>query len=819
MKRELYAKLLVTAFGTQFDNDDTLFVEHTLLVTMAKLIAHVVLGIRITDPATTPGALVIGEAFREARIGGVVDADFFDWILDADGGETWLRSLARRVARFAWKEADHDVLKVLYESIISTDQRHRLGEYYTPDWLAEHVVAEVITDPLSTRCADVSCGSGTFLFHAVRQHLRAADEAGLSNRDALHSAVAHVFGVDVHPVAVTLARVTYLLAIGADRLQAERPAFSVPVYLGDAIQWRHEQSLLSEGQVAIRTGQEGTLFSPTLHFPEHVLTDADAFDRLVEALTTRAASPERKKGEAPPIGGILDGLGIDGADRRLVEETFRVLCQLCDDGRDHIWGYYVRNLVRPVWLAQDAHRVDALIGNPPWLSYRYMTPAMQESFRSLSTERGLWAGKKVATHQDLAALFLVRAVEQYLRPGGRFGYVVPEAVLSRLAYEGFRTGRWTAPKRDVKVAFDPPWSLGRIKPPIFRVPSCVLTGTKGETQTAVPTEAIEWTGRKPRSSATWKEALASITPRDAKIDAVGDVAISEYASSFAQGATLVPRMLVFVEDAPKVGVLGVAGDARRVISRRDPQEKAPWKGLAGLEGSVERRFLRPIHLGRTIVPFRCLSPLTGIIPWEDGRIISRDAKALSRHPGLEAWWQRAEATWTEHRSSERLSLTDRLDYQRGLRIQFPLAEHRILYSASGQYLAAARLSGSDAVIESKLYWAACESEAEALYLAAIFNAPETTARITPLQSRGEHNPRDFHKLVFQLPIPRFAPDDQAHLGLARLGVRAEAVAAAVPLADGRRFESLRRDVREALAADGVLAEIDAAVSTLLGEGS
>lgn len=58
------------------------------------------------------------------------------------------------------------------------------------------------------------------------------------------------------------------------------------------------------------------------------------------------------------------------------------------------------------------------------------------------------------------------------------------------------------------------------------------------------------------------------------------------------------------------------------------------------------------------------------------------------------------------------------------------------------------------MIESKLYWAACQSEAEALYLAAIFNAPVTTARLTPLQSRGEHNPRDFHKLVFQLPIPR-----------------------------------------------------------------
>ena len=44
----------------------------------------------------------------------------------------------------------------------------------------------------------------------------------------------HVFGVDVHPVAVTLARVTYLLAIGHGRLTAsDRKALSVPVYLGE----------------------------------------------------------------------------------------------------------------------------------------------------------------------------------------------------------------------------------------------------------------------------------------------------------------------------------------------------------------------------------------------------------------------------------------------------------------------------------------------------------------------------------------------------------------------------------------------------------
>jgi CheY-like chemotaxis protein len=87
------------------------------------------------------------------------------------------------------------------------------------------------------------------------------------------------------------------------------------------------------------------------------------------------------------------------------------MCRLHDEGRDHIWGYYIRNLARPEWLAQKDNRADVLIGNPPWLSYRFMPAEMQKLFREMSDARRLWTGAKVATHQDLSALFVARAVE------------------------------------------------------------------------------------------------------------------------------------------------------------------------------------------------------------------------------------------------------------------------------------------------------------------------------------------------------------------------------------------------------------------------
>jgi len=82
-------------------------------------------------------------------------------------------------------------MNVLYESVITPEQRHDLGEYYTPDWLAAKMVERVVPEPLITRVLDPACGSGTFLFHCVRRYLDAADTAGTAPADALAGVTAH----------------------------------------------------------------------------------------------------------------------------------------------------------------------------------------------------------------------------------------------------------------------------------------------------------------------------------------------------------------------------------------------------------------------------------------------------------------------------------------------------------------------------------------------------------------------------------------------------------------------------------------------------
>jgi len=116
----------------------------------------------------------------------------------------------------------------VYESVIAEDTRRRAGSHYTPPDLAADVVAAVL-DPLlaqrpgdaahilSLRVCDPAMGSGVFLLAAARHlaaALRAADPGG-ADRAVQRVVSACLFGVDLDPMAVSLARLSLWLEAGA----------------------------------------------------------------------------------------------------------------------------------------------------------------------------------------------------------------------------------------------------------------------------------------------------------------------------------------------------------------------------------------------------------------------------------------------------------------------------------------------------------------------------------------------------------------------------------------------------------------------------
>ncbi len=105
--------------------------------------------------------------------------------------------------------ASRDAFKGLYQRVFPRRRRHALGEYYTPDWLAEHVLDEL---GYAGGClVDPACGSGTFLLAAVNRLRRHCGH--LPPEELLERILASIAGFDVNPLAVETARANYRLAI------------------------------------------------------------------------------------------------------------------------------------------------------------------------------------------------------------------------------------------------------------------------------------------------------------------------------------------------------------------------------------------------------------------------------------------------------------------------------------------------------------------------------------------------------------------------------------------------------------------------------
>jgi SAM-dependent methyltransferase len=809
LKRDLWGQLLRRVYGDTI-SDDNLFFQHTYLTVIAKTMAAKVLGVVVSEPEE----LLSGRRFTEAGIGGVVESDFFDWLLVTSKGVDLTRRIALQAERFRLEDVQTDVLKGLYESLIDPEQRHLLGEYYTPDWLAYKICNDAIDNPLEQRVLDPACGSGTFVFHAVRRLLMASQEAGISTHNAIEHACQQICGIDVHPVAVQIARVTFLLAIGPTRLKQRPSVLNVPIYIGDSLQW-NTRGFLAERDVLIEVPKT----NETLEFPFEVTHDPNIFDAVINRMLDFSQQDANAEG-------LIASLG---RDQHLTEDalktlglTYDTLHRLNRDGRDHIWGFVARNLVRPIWLSQTSQKVDVLIGNPPWLSYRFMDSELQKRFREECQAFGIWEGGKVATHQDMSSYFYLRSIELYLKVTGKIAFVMPYAAMTRHQFEGFRKGLYGASRTTnsrllyMTVQFTDAWILADNVQPLFPVPACVLFGNPSDNRPVLPASVSVASGILPRRDASFKEAMSALKWDKSSWPAQYDDTIhSPYQDKFKNGATIVPRMLCVVDMAEE-GSLGQNPGAPVVQSRRTNQEKEPWKSLPSLRGNLEKDFIRPLYLGESIAPYRVLNSVLAVIPWDEMNNTLLDAENAQKtgYVHLSRWLGNAERLWADQ-GRDALTFIQQIDYFGKLSSQFPIAPLRVVYSASGTLPAAAVVSDSRGIIEHQLYCLKIENEQEGLYLLAILNSETARARAENLQSRGQWGARHFDKVILSLPIPIFDASNKLHKTLAKAAIHAEKVANGVRLKEGINFITARQAIRAALREDGISLTIDGMVSELL----
>jgi hypothetical protein len=439
-----------------------------------------------------------GHEFQAMGITNFLEADFFSWYLDVWDGSIAkaLRHMIRALADFEpatpilAPEWTRDLLQHVYEFIVPQSLRHALGEYYTPDWLAEHTLAlsGYDGDP-SRRLLDPACGSGTFLVQALNRVVRHVETHPIVDpRSVARATLNNVVGFDINPLAVLAARTNYLIAF-APFLPYARPV-SLPVYLCDSVVPPDRESvgsgpMFSEEVVVFRTQEHDFVFPPTMR------------DRAkIDTFTGEVMTGLRSKLEPAAFGKHLaKRMSLAGKDAERLQAVYTKIWELHLQDRDGIWAHYIKNAFAPVYL----DRFDYVVGNPPWIRWGYLSAEYRARTLNLWKDYGLFSLKGHEARlgpgeKDFSMLFTYACVDRYVRDSGVLTFVITwEVFKSKGAGEGFRRFRIGDSGPDVGV--DHVEDMVALQPFNAANKTCVFRMRRGASP-QYPVTTVQWKCKK-----------------------------------------------------------------------------------------------------------------------------------------------------------------------------------------------------------------------------------------------------------------------------------------------------------------------------------
>jgi hypothetical protein len=432
-----------------------------------------------------------GGLYRELGINNFLEADFFAWYLgnwDKRLGDS-LRNLVRRLANFEAAtpylapEQSRDLLKKLYQYLVPRKLRHDLGEYYTPDWLAEHLLNQLGYDGnLDKRLLDPACGSGTFLVLAVNRmrDWAATQEVPTPPETLARRILDNLCGFDLNPIAVIAARTNFLLAMG-DLIRYARP-IEIPIYMCDSVLTPAEytEELFKDYKLPTVAGE----FVIPREIVEQRQTEKLAA-LLEECVRTGYSDKEFVKRAEQKLEVKHE------AALQLLAKLYRAIAKLEQEGRNGIWARFLKNAFAPIFKG----KFDFVAGNPPWINWESLSDEYRRATWKLWDKYGLFSLKGHAARlgggkKDFSMLFTYAAADNYLTGSGKLGFLVTQTAFhTKGAGAGFRrfTPRGTSPLK-VLLAED----LVSVKP--FEGASNwtgAIVLRKGEA-TSYPIEYVRW---------------------------------------------------------------------------------------------------------------------------------------------------------------------------------------------------------------------------------------------------------------------------------------------------------------------------------------
>lgn len=754
-------------------NEDELFVVHTMLI----LISRIISGLRAPSNRNKPGGLFYG---------------FVGWV--ANDHEEAL-SLQKTIDSYEWHSMQGDIMRSLYMGFVPAEQRKSYGEYYTPDWLAERICGETIDDAYILEqldnfiqkrpvqpILDPACGSGTFVYHAARLVLnsRPVQKSTLSKREKSDFACQMVYGIDIHPVAVEMSIANMHRAI------PDVAGTKLNIYQGDSLLAKNPVNSIhsaGNGSVSIYTPKNTTLILPI-----DFLRNSHDVEKFVMSA---------RDGKPLPAD-VSDSMNEHGKDA--LTTAHAVMSNIIRDEGNSVWAWYIKNQSVPVLLSTEK-RISRIVSNPPWVRNSDITdPERSRILKDLGEKMGVYVGGKMATNYNIAAVFVNRCSDMYVGKdlNSRQAWVLPQTAMRGAA-------QWMKLRRvfGSKIGF---WDLGRFAFPKQDLSCVFFSGKKQKNRTLVKIGT-----QLPRHGDAWASNVEYLlklgaSPRSRFVEEISGWVKGKSSKPVARnGATIFPAPLVRIKDSTD------RIKENNTVFTTVEARQGKWKRLKNQKGIVPTKWIWPCILGSDILPFcvptytKCIIPIDNNGKWVIGKEYNK-------------YWKDATALYRQYcgtGKSTPKTLEACIDYNSKLTSQFKArGTDQVVYNSSGNRLCAAILTTKSKnrvdVIEHSAYRIPCSSKSEAHFLVAVINSDAIHAALAWSKESSRHFDTKFWK---KIPIPRYDPANEHHVELKRYGYEAEKKV--LNMHDGSRGWSARNHILTEMRKDGILKKIDGQVKIIL----
>lgn len=385
-----------------------------------------------------------GYVYRSNKIINLLEGDFFSWYSAKDqwDADMWkiiikIISCIDEYSTFSLEITYEpvDIFKDLYMSIMPKSVRHSMGEYFTPEWLADYVISEglKLQNEKEWKGIDPCCGSGTFIISMIKQIVGPATLYNMSEeeKERIRTRILEsVYGIDINPLSVLSARVGYYLAL---RPFGDVKNVEIPIYLGDSAIIPTQETVggIECYRYSVVNNKKSfdvllparfvrqKSFGKDMSTLQTAVKTNDA-DILFELLKDKLTKEEKSSGD------LMEALETMASD----------LVELHKNNWDGIWVRIATNFMLIARLSQ----FDIIAGNPPWVKWEHLPSKYAEKIKELCNTRHIFStrGQFGGTQLNICALIANVAASNWLKESGVLAFLMPDSIMSQNSYEEFR---------------------------------------------------------------------------------------------------------------------------------------------------------------------------------------------------------------------------------------------------------------------------------------------------------------------------------------------------------------------------------------------